>query len=98
MAETVLATLGYPVGDNRGQRSGSRPRKRRKRGDVEHIHFHILLIAGSLGLSNVAVRSDASGLLPDKRLALCSNTDRHALLRSDMFCLKQCSTLVGSGM
>src|ERR1700730_17000426 len=49
MAETVLATLGHPVGHNRRQRSGSRPRERRKRGNVEHIHFSCLLIAGSIG-------------------------------------------------
>src|SRR5450631_1705454 len=50
MAKTVLATLGHPVGDDRRQSSGSRPRKRRKRGNVEHIHFSCLPIAGSIGL------------------------------------------------
>src|SRR6266702_4611976 len=50
MADAVLATLGHPAGDNRRQRSGSRPRKRSNRGDVEHIHFFHLLITGSLGI------------------------------------------------
>src|ERR1700730_11569255 len=50
MAETVLAALRQPACDKRGQRSGSGPRKRRNRGDVEHIHFSCLLIAGSIGL------------------------------------------------
>jgi hypothetical protein len=30
-------------------------------------------------------------------LALCSKTDRQASLRSDVFCLRHCSTLAGSG-
>src|ERR1700686_1363388 len=49
MANAFPATPGYPAGDDRRQRSSSRPRKRRKCGNVEHIHFNYLLIAGSIG-------------------------------------------------
>ena len=51
MTDAVLATLSHPTGDDRRQRSGSRSRKRRKRGNIEHVHLVISLIAGSPGVS-----------------------------------------------
>src|SRR5581483_5215349 len=45
VTDAVLAALGHPAGDNRRQRSGSRSRERRKRGNIEHIHLRISLMA-----------------------------------------------------
>src|SRR6478609_2306836 len=103
MADAVLATLCHPACDNRRQRSGSGPRKRRNRGDVEHIHLAISLLLAHSASRDVAARVGPPGpnlwvLLLATGPALCSNTDRHASLRLDSFRLRQCSTLVGSGM
>src|ERR1700682_1024270 len=103
MADAVLATLCHPACDNLGPLSGRGPRKRRKRGDVEHIHFAISLLLTHSASRDVAARVGPPGpilwvLLVASGPALCSNTDRHASLRLNSFCLRHCSTLVGSGM
>src|SRR6202047_2540082 len=61
MADAVLATLCHPACDNRRQRSGSGPRKRRNRGDVEHIHFAISLLLAHSASRDVAARVGPPG-------------------------------------
>src|ERR1700730_333156 len=50
MTDAVFAALCHPAGDNRRESPGSRSRKRRERGNIEHIHLVISLIAGSHGV------------------------------------------------
>src|SRR4029077_18103512 len=60
MTDAILAALSYPAGDNRRQRSGSRSRKRRKRGNVEHIHLvNSLLLANTASLPRLRKTSAA---------------------------------------
>src|ERR1700747_3570188 len=60
MTDAGFAALGTPSRDNRGQRSGSRSRKRRKRGNVEHIHLvNSLLLARAASLQRLPKTSAA---------------------------------------
>src|SRR4029077_17540371 len=68
MTDAILAALSHPTGDNRRQRSGSRSRKRRKRGNVEHIHLvnSLLLVHGV----SAALRKTSVALLGQSLIQL----------------------------